>query len=49
MENHRQLAVDPPPRSASQTTGPHLLGRIYKPDPRDWSLARLMEIAEPPE
>lgn len=49
MASHRQLAVDPPPRSASETTGPHLLGRIYKPDPRDWSLARLMEIAEPPE
>lgn len=44
----RQLAMDPPPRSASATLGRHLLGRIYKPDPRDWSLSRLMEIAEPP-
>lgn len=43
----RLLAIDPPPRSAALTLGRHLLGRIYKPDPRDWSLARLMEIAEP--
>jgi hypothetical protein len=48
MESSRRLAVDPPPRSASQTLGPHLLGRIYVPDPRDWSLMRLTEIAEPP-
>jgi len=48
MEPNRRLAVDPPPRSASETIGPHLLGRIYKPDPRDWSLMRLMELAEPP-
>jgi hypothetical protein len=47
MEQTRQLAMDPPPRSAALTLGRHLLGRIYKPDPRDWSLARLMAIAEP--
>jgi Papain family cysteine protease len=40
-------AVDRPLRSASETVGPHLLGRIYLPDPRDWSVARLMEVAEP--
>jgi hypothetical protein len=43
----RQLAMDPPPRSAALTLGRHLLGRIYRPDPRDWTLARLMELAEP--
>ena len=43
----RQLAMDPPPRSAALTLGRHLLGRIYKPDPRDWKLSRLMELAEP--
>lgn len=48
MEPARQLAMDPPPRSAAATLGRHLLGRIYKPDPRDWSLSRLLEIAEPP-
>jgi hypothetical protein len=47
MNEQRQLAMDPPPRSAAATLGRHLLGRIYKPDPRDWSLAKLMEIAEP--
>jgi hypothetical protein len=47
MEQTRQLALDPPPRSAALTLGRHLLGRIYKPDPRDWSLTRLMEVAEP--
>jgi papain like protease len=49
MEPTRQLAVDPPTRSAAATTGRHLLGRLYKEDPRDWSLLRLMEIAEPAE
>ena len=47
MEPTRQLAIDPPPRSAALTLGRHLLGRIYKPDPRDWSVARLLEVAEP--
>jgi hypothetical protein len=47
MQEPRQLAIDPPPRSAAMTLGRHLLGRIYKPDPRDWTLARLMEVAEP--
>lgn len=49
MENDRRLAMDPPTRSAGEGAGPHLLGRLYRPDPRDWSLDRLMEIAEPPE
>ena len=49
MENGRQLATDPPPRSAAETVGPHLLGRLYEPDRRDWSLPRLLDIAEPPE
>ncbi|WP_157756738.1 hypothetical protein [Plantactinospora sp. KBS50] len=49
MEPDRRLAMDPPQRSASEQTGPRLLGRVYRPDPRDWSLARLMEIAEPSE
>jgi hypothetical protein len=48
VEQTRELAVDPPPRSAAATLGRHLLGRIYEPDPRDWSLSRLMEVAEPP-
>ena len=47
MQEQRTLAMDPPPRSAALTLGRHLLGRIYKPDPRDWSIARLMEVAEP--
>ena len=47
MDEIRRLAVDPPPRSAAATLGRHLLGRIYKPDPRDWSIAKLLEIAEP--
>jgi hypothetical protein len=41
------IASDPPPRSAALTLGRHLLGRIYKADPRDWSLTRLLELAEP--
>jgi hypothetical protein len=45
MEN----ASDRPLRSAGETVGPHLLGRLYRPDARDWSIARLLEIAEPPE
>lgn len=49
MEEGRRLAMDPPERSAGESIGAHLLGRVYRPDPRDWSLARLMEIAEPPE
>ena len=49
MENDRRLAMDPPPRSAAESIGPQLLGRVYAPDPRDWSLPRLMELAEPPE
>lgn len=47
MDEIRRLAVDPPPRSAAATLGRHLLGRIYKPDPRDWSISRLLEVAEP--
>lgn len=47
MDQDRRLAIDPPARSAADTIGPHLLGRVYQPDPRDWSLERLMEIAEP--
>ena len=43
MEPTRQLAVDPPTRSAAATTGRHLLGRLYKEDPRDWSLLRLID------
>ncbi len=43
----RLLAMDPPPRSAALTLGRHLLGRIYRPDRRDWSLDRLLSIAEP--
>jgi hypothetical protein len=49
MDDKRILAMDPPPRSANATLGRHLLGRMYKPDPRDWSLMRLMEIAQPNE
>jgi len=49
MANDRRLAIDPPERSASESVGPQLLGRVYRPDPRDWSLDRLMEIAEPSE
>jgi hypothetical protein len=48
MENDRRSAIDPPSSSANAVTGRHLLGRIYRPDARDWSLAQLMEIAEPP-
>jgi hypothetical protein len=47
MPDNPQEAIDRPLRSASQTLGRHLLGRILVPDPRDWTLARLMEIAEP--
>ena len=47
MDEMRRLAIDPPARSAALTLGRHLLGRIYKPDARDWSLARLLEVAEP--
>jgi hypothetical protein len=47
MQEPRELALDPPPRSAAMTLGRHLLGRIYRPDPRDWTMSRLMEVAEP--
>jgi hypothetical protein len=49
MEAGRRLAADGPERSASDLTGPQLLGRIFSPDARDWSLSRLMEVADPPE
>ncbi|MFC7547019.1 C1 family peptidase [Plantactinospora sp. GCM10030261] len=49
MEEGRRLAVDPPRRSAGGVADRRLLGRIYRPDPRDWSLSRLLEIAEPPD
>jgi hypothetical protein len=49
MEHGRRLAADAPALSAAALEGPHLLGRIYEPDARDWSLGKLMEIAEPPE
>ena len=44
-----ESASDRPLRSASETVGPHLLGRLFRPDPRDWSIAQLLEIAEPPD
>ena len=47
MDPVRRLATDPPARSAALDVGPHLLGRIYAPDPRDWSVARLLEVAVP--
>ncbi|HEX9236705.1 MAG TPA: hypothetical protein VF972_10555 [Actinomycetota bacterium] len=49
MAEQRRLAMDAPERSAVVQLGPHLLGRVYKADARDWSLQKLMEIAEPPE
>jgi hypothetical protein len=49
MDGTPQSASDRPLRSASETVGRHLLGRIYTEDSRDWSVARLMEIAEPPD
>src|SRR5439155_75891 len=49
MEEGRRLAMDAPARSASELIGPHLLGRTFRPDSRDWKLSRLMEIADPPE
>lgn len=49
MDSAPRSASDRPLRSASETVGPHLLGRLYTPDSRDWSLAKLMEIAEPPD
>jgi hypothetical protein len=49
MKEGRRLAADAPTRSAGELIGPHLLGRVFRPDPRDWSLSRLMDIAEPPE
>jgi hypothetical protein len=48
VPNSPQDASDQPLRSASETLGRHLLGRIYLPDERDWSLDRLMTtLAEP--
>lgn len=49
MNENRRLAADPPRQSASERLGPRLLGRVYQPDARDWSVARLLEIAEPAE
>src|SRR5471030_2551504 len=49
MASTSRSAADRPLRSASETVGPHLLGRLYTPDSRDWSVARLMELAEPPD
>src|SRR5438445_1632259 len=49
MEEGRRLAADAPTRSAGDLIGPHLLGRVFRPDPRAWSLSRLMDIGEPPE
>lgn len=47
VDEQRSLAIDPPLLSAGDQPGPHLLGRVFRPDPRDWSLGQLMEIAEP--
>ena len=47
MARERQLAIDAPVRSAAVDPGRHLLGRVYTPDPRDWSLQRLMAVAAP--
>ena len=49
MADDRRMAADPPQRSASRELGPHLLGRIYTPDARDWSMGKLRELAEPPD
>jgi Papain family cysteine protease len=49
MASTSRSAADRPLRSASETVGPHLLGRLYTPDSRDWSVSRLMELAEPPD
>nr|WP_159104443.1 C1 family peptidase [Plantactinospora sp. BB1] len=49
MEQERRFAVDPPETSAGSIPGPQLLGRLYRPDPRDWDIPRLLEIAEPAE
>lgn len=37
-----------PYRSAADDLGPHLLGRVYRADGRDWSVSKLLEIADPP-
>jgi len=47
MARERRLAIDAPIRSAAINPGRHLLGRVYTPDARDWSLSRLMAVAEP--
>lgn len=47
MADDRRMAADPPQRSASSSPGAHLLGRIYTPDARDWSMGKLRELAEP--
>jgi hypothetical protein len=47
MVEPRELAIDPPPRSAALTLGRHLLGRLYEPDKRDWSISRLLDLSEP--
>jgi hypothetical protein len=47
MDDRRRLAIDPPQQSAAATLGPHLLGRIYKPDPRDWTLEQLFQVLAP--
>lgn len=49
MASERRLAIDPPARSASSELGSHLLGRVYTPDERDWSLSRLVELTDPPD
>jgi len=47
VDEPRSLAIDPPLLTAADQPGPHLLGRVYRPDPRDWSLEQLMAIAQP--
>jgi hypothetical protein len=49
MAQQRKLALDAPARSASEQVGPHLLGRVYKEDPRDWSLEQLRTVADVPD
>lgn len=49
MDEQRSLATDSPVTSAAALPGPHLLGRVYRADPRDWSLSHLLEIAAPPD
>jgi hypothetical protein len=49
MAPQRRLATDVPRRSAGVDPGAHLLGRVFVPDPRDWTIGKLMEVAEPPD